>query len=81
MTYLLAEQEFKKTFFDILGRKLDMLLRLGQLSINKDHFYGKHMHKMCTKNPFLIFENSEKQPTYAKLFKVRYFEKGLSKNL
>ena len=44
--------------------------------LNKEHFYGNIMHKMCSKSPdpFLILVNNQKQPLHARnSFKNKIF--------
>ena len=54
--------------------------------LNKEHFYGKIMQKMCTKSlpqtPFFILVNNLKQPLHARTsFKNKIFWKGIIKSL
>ena len=50
--------------------------------LNKEHFYGKIMQKMCFKDPgsFLIFESKLKQQLHTKdYFKNKIFWKRIVK--
>ena len=56
--------------------------------LDKEHFYGKTMQKMCAKklvlDHFLVLVNNPKHNSHCmqeSLLKIRYFERGLSNGL
>ena len=72
---------------DILRRKVLLILKLSQLieyqirEILMEKFAGS-IHQKLVPDPFLILVSSPIKPIHAKKhLKIKYFERGLSKNL
>ena len=59
------KQKFKNILFDILRKKIGLILKFWPIDrvLNKGKKYAENVHQKLVSDPFLISENSTKQPT------------------
>ena len=82
----LAKQEFRNIIWYLEEEQWsDFEIWSIDRVLNKEHFYGKRCWKCAPKarhRPFSILVNSPELPLHARNFLwIKYFERGLSKNL